>query len=246
MNLTYRTIVRDIAAGSPNAARVLEAFGIDYCCGGALPLDEACRQKDLATETVLEALRQPNVADGPEDRWNTAPLTELTDFIVQRHHGFVRKESARLTELLNKVQSRHGANHPEVNSVAETFEALASELSAHMMKEEQVLFPMIGRLEQAALSEGPSAAAAFSTVEFPIQRMVAEHEDAGELLGTIRSLTGSFQPPADACPTFRALYQGLEEFERDLHQHIHLENNILFPRAIALTRVSVESASAIR
>ena len=237
MSVALETTVRDIALENPHAVRVFESFGIDYCCGGGHSLEEACRQANVDADALREALGRP--ADAEDDaggNWATAALEELTCHIVSRHHTFVRRETARLIELLGKVRAKHLANHPELNQLAESFQALASELKLHMLKEEQVLFPMIQQLEEASREEDADTAA-FAGIAFPIERMTSEHEDAGEILRSIRSQTGAFQPPPDARPSFRALYQGLEEFERDLHQHIHLENNILFPRAARLTGI---------
>jgi len=237
MSVALETTVRDIALENPHAVRVFESFGIDYCCGGGHSLEEACRQANVDAEALREALRRPADADDEAGRnWAAASLEELTDHIVSRHHTFVRRETARLTELLGKVKAKHMANHPELKPIDESFQALASELKLHMRKEEQVLFPMIGQLEEASREEDADTAA-FAGIAFPIERMISEHEDAGEVLRSIRSQTGGFQAPADACPSFRALYQGLEEFERDLHRHIHLENNILFPRAARLAGI---------
>jgi regulator of cell morphogenesis and NO signaling len=246
MNLASETTVRDIALENPQAARVFEFFGIDYCCGGRRPLDEACRQANVSVDTVLEVLRRPApVEEGLDDRWNSASLAKLADHIVETHHAYVRRESPRLTDLLEKVRSRHATAHPELRRIQELFHGLASELADHMLKEERVLFPMIKRLEEARQVD-EAGGASFRGIEFPIQRMMAEHNDAGEALSGIHSLTAAFQPPADACPSFRALYRGLEEFERDLHRHIHLENNILFPRAMEMTRTVQENCSVAR
>jgi regulator of cell morphogenesis and NO signaling len=245
MNLASQTTVRDIVLENPQAPRVFESFGIDYCCGGKRPLDEACRQANVAVDTVLEMLRRPvPVEEVLDDRWNSASLKKLADHIVETHHAFVRRESPRLTGLLEKVRGRHATTHPELCRVEELFDGLASELADHMLKEERILFPMIKRLEEATRADGANGAS-FRGIEFPIQRMIAEHDDAGEALTRIHSLTAAFQPPADACTSFRALYQGLEEFERDLHRHIHLENNILFPRAVEMTRTVQENGSVV-
>jgi len=230
MSVDLETTVCDIALEHPQAVRVFESFGIDYCCGGGQSLEEACRQANVGIETVREALRRPADAADASGNWASASLEELTDHIVARHHAFVRRETARLAELLGKVKAKHNTNHPELDRLEELFRALASELKVHMMKEEQVLFPMIRQLEEASREEDADTAA-FAGIMFPMERMISEHEDAGGALRQIRSLTGCFQAPPDACPSFHALYQGLEEFERDLHQHIHLENNILFPSA---------------
>jgi regulator of cell morphogenesis and NO signaling len=231
MSVDLETTVRDIALEHSQAVRVFESFGIDYCCGGGQSLEEACRQARVSVTEVREALERP--ADIEQDAgadWAAVSLEELTDHIVARHHGFVRRETARLADLLGKVRAKHTANHPELDRLEELFRALASELKLHMMKEEQVLFPMIRQLEEASREEDADTAA-FAGIMFPMERMISEHENAGGALREIRSLTGSFQVPVDACPSFHALYQGLEECERDLHRHIHLENNILFPSA---------------
>jgi len=236
MSVELETTVRDIAIGNPQAVRVFESFAIDYCCGGEQSLEDACQRARVPVAEVREALERPFEADADAGvDWTATSLEELTDHIVTRHHTFVRQETARLPELLGKVKGKHGSNHLELNRLEQLFRALASELKLHMMKEEQVLFPMIRQLEEASREEDADTAD-FAGITFPMERMISEHEDAGGILREIRSLTCAFQPPADACPSFRALYQGLEEFERDLHQHIHLENNILFPRAIAMEK----------
>jgi regulator of cell morphogenesis and NO signaling len=245
MNTDRESLVRDIAAEHPQSVRVFEAHGIDYCCGGRRRLEEACRAANIAVETVLEELHQPPAVDQPDRNWNQASLADLAGHIVEKHHGFVRQESPRLTALAAKVRSKHGSAHPELVTLEEIFNDLAAELEMHMLKEERILFPMIKRLEEASRS-APSSASAFRGVEFPIRQMISEHDGAGELLSRIRSETAQFSVPSDACPSFRALYHGLEEFERDLHRHIHLENNILFPRAMEATRVGAEETSVAR
>ena len=230
MSVELETTVRDIAVEYPQTVRVFESFGIDYCCGGEQSLEGACRRASVSVAEVREALELAFEAetDAGED-WTAASLEVLTGHIVTRHHTFVRGKTVRLAELLGKVKAKHEGNHPELNRLEQLFRALASELKLHMLKEEQVLFPMIRQLEQTSREEDADTSD-FAGITFPMERMISEHEDAGGILQEIRSLAGAFQAPADACPSFRALYQGLEEFERDLHQHIHLENNILFPR----------------
>ena len=232
-----RTTVREIVLQFPQAAGVFESLGIDYCCGGKQTLDEACRQVGVTVETVRTKLQQSTIpAEMGDERWTTADLSELAEHIVQKHHGFVRRESRRLLELSQKVQAVHGASHPELHQIGKLFGELACELADHLLKEERLLFPLIKELE----SGGQTASYG---VQFPIRRMMAEHAGAGESLTGIRSLSGGFEPPADACLSFRALYHGLEAFERDLHRHIHLENNILFPRALVLAGLSGEVES---
>ena len=192
----------------------------------------------VAVETIRSMLQQSATPTEPGDkRWITSELSELAEHIVQRHHAFVRQESARLMKLLQKVESVHGTLHPELEQIGNLFGELVTELAQHMLKEERVLFPLFKEVESGGQT-GPCG------VEFPIRRMIAEHDGAGESLAGIRSLSGGFKPPADACPNYRALYQGLEEFERDLHRHIHLENKILFPRALVRAGLSREAESA--
>ncbi|MGH9665827.1 MAG: hemerythrin domain-containing protein, partial [Bryobacteraceae bacterium] len=170
--------------------------------------------------------------------WTGEPLGSLTAHIVETHHGFVRRETPRIAFLLKKVVAKHGQTHPEIPQIEQLFIAVAQEFSTHMLKEEQVLFPYIDRLELANLQGKPAPPAFFGSVTRPIAHMVADHDDTGALFARIHELSNAYAPPSGACPTFRALYQGLAEFERDLHQHIHLENNILFPRAIEMEQAA--------
>jgi len=238
--------VREIAIKHPASLRVFENLGIDYCCGGKRPLQEACGQANVPIETVLQQLGDLDVSNvSPEEqRWTEAPLGNLTAHIVARHHRYVREEAPRVEALLEKVVSKHDEAHPELKPIQETFVALSQELSAHMMKEEQVLFPFLEKMELAARTGGPAPIGCFESVEFPIARMLADHDDAGALTAKIRTLSGGYQAPAEACPTYRGLYHALEEFEHDLHHHVHLENNILFPRAVEMEQSLVEAAHA--
>ena len=237
MELIDKT-VGEIAAECPASARVFEDLGIDYCCGGKKSLRNACSSGAIPAERVLELLE--NAARTPvkeEDAsWNAAPLSALILHIVGKHHGYVRREIPRIETLLGKVVARHGAGHPEVIEINDCFATVAQELSTHLLKEEQVLFPYIERMEEAVAERVALPPAFFGTVERPIANMVADHDDAGAVLARMRQLADGYTAPEGACPTFRALYQGLAEFEKDLHQHIHLENNILFPRAIEMER----------
>ncbi len=238
--------VREIAIQNPATVRVFESLGIDYCCGGKRPLEEACLRANLSLERVLTLLASANNTESePADRsWAAASIDELATHVVDTHHQYIRSEAPRLIALARKVAEKHGANHPELTSIEELFSAMADELSAHLMKEERILFPVLRQIEAAIITGGPGPAACFETVQAPIARMLADHDDAAELLTQIRKLSCDFQPPADACPSFRGLYHGLEEFERDLHRHVHLENSILFPRAIELEASLREGARA--
>lgn len=239
MNLKTGRTIREIAIENPAAVRVFEALGIDYCCGGNRSLDEACRRASVPPDTALRLLAMAGRQSGPrEDDWSGASLSELIAHIVEQHHSYVRREAARLFPMLDKAVARHGAAHPELKHIRDLFGPLADELFSHMMKEEHVLFPYLVRMETALHDGSRPPAATFGSIEFPISRMLAEHDDAGELLRQIRTVSSDFHPPEDACATYHALYHGLEEFERDLHRHVHLENNILFPRAFAMERES--------
>lgn len=229
--------VGQIALETPGATRVFERLGIDYCCGGKTSLASACAAAGLAPDDVLSRIEREATSAGQSEGltdFRSATLAELVTHIVERHHAFTRNEIERLDALLDKVCSAHGARHPELSRVRDLFRELAAELAPHMLKEERVLFPHIVRLEEAARAGLPAAPPPFVTVRNPVRVMSSEHHNAGELLRSIRRLSGDFIVPADGCISYRTLYGALEEFERDLHQHIHLENNVLFPRAVEL------------
>jgi len=240
MSASASKTVRELAVEIPNATRVFEKFGIDYCCGGKKPLDEACSAANLLVDEVLKALEAAaEPASQPEYDLPSGSLAELIDHIVKTHHKFTREEIARLQALLQKVCSVHGENHPELLAIRETFTGLAQELTLHLMKEENVLFPYIIRMEEAVLQKDPVLPPPFGTVQNPIRMMTQEHDGAGEALRSMRQASREFRPPEDACISYRTLYEALEGFEADLHQHIHLENNILFPRAVGMEESAV-------
>lgn len=244
MTLTEKT-VREIAIDNPATVPVFESLGIDYCCGGQRPLSEACERANVSVDHALELIAKAQSEGEPanKEKWSRAAAADLIQYIVERHHAFVRKEVPRLEALFVKVIVHHQKEHPELDGIRELFSALSQELFAHMMKEEQILFPYFEKLEAASFGHGALPTACFGSVEMPIARMLAEHDDAGTLLARIRSLATDFHPPESACPSYRRLYSGLEEFEQDLHRHIHLENNILFPRAAVLERSLRENRS---
>jgi regulator of cell morphogenesis and NO signaling len=236
--ITTNKTVGDLAAENPGATRVFEKLGIDYCCGGGKTLDEACRAAGLALdETALALAAEAVPAPGGRD-WRSEPLADLIAHIRNTHHQYTRKEIDRLPALFDKVCAAHGVNHPELERMRATFGELAQELSVHMMKEEMVLFPYIARMEEAVLEQSPVLPPPFGTVRNPVGMMLHEHDGAGRALQQLREASGGYTVPPDACASYRALYQALAEFEADLHQHIHLENNILFPRAIEMEQIS--------
>lgn len=230
---TAETTVREIALENPAAIRVFEKFGIDYCCGGRKPLAQACEERSLEMSAVLAALHAANAPAAPgETDWSSAPLGSLCEHIVKTHHEYVRGEIPRLQFFAGKIAARHGDTHAELLRIKDLTDAICEEMTQHMGKEEVVLFPYITKLERNIATCGPPSLGCFGTVKNPIRMMMAEHDAAGAIMAQIRELSADYTVPDGACPTYRGFYQALQEFERDLHRHVHLENNILFPRAI--------------
>ena len=227
--------VREIALEQPHSIRIFEQFGIDYCCGGRKPLAEACAEREISLSQVLSELNASQDAGTPPAQdWSLATLQQLIAHIVSSHHQYVKRELPRLEALAQKVVNRHGETQPHLPSIQAALSQLDGELTHHLAKEENILFPYIAALESAIGSGGAYPDACFGTVANPIAMMTSEHDAAGGLLAEIQTLSDNFTTPIGACPTYLAFYQGLREFQQDLHQHIHLENNILFPRAIIL------------
>jgi len=240
MMINTTKTVRELAVEVAGATRVFEKLGIDYCCGGGKALEEACAVAGVSAEDVARSLEEiARAKEGGELKdWNAESLTQLISHIINKHHVFTREELDRLDPLLAKVCKVYADKHPELPRIQALFQELKRELTAHMMKEEQVLFPYVAELEEASNDESAKPLAFFGTVQNPIRMMMTEHDAAGEILRSIRKLSADFAAPADACVSYQTLYQSLEELEQDLHQHIHLENNILFPRAIEMESVS--------
>jgi regulator of cell morphogenesis and NO signaling len=236
MNSLATKTVRDLALENPGATRVLERFGIDYCCGGNRLLGEACETAGVSVDQVLASMEREDGSPGQFEAPNflTATLGELINYIVEKHHIFTRTEIERLRLLIVKVDNAHGQNHTEITRLRSLFETLSAELEPHMMKEERVLFPYVTQMENAMRSERRNPSPPFGTVANPVRMMMMEHETAGELLKEMREITGNYAVPPDACISYQTLYQALDAFEKDLHQHIHLENNILFPGAVEM------------
>lgn len=236
MNVTTEKTVRDLALEKPGAARAFEKLGIDYCCGGKQTLDQACRAAGLPAKTVLDAIDEASRsgAAAGSTQWQKEHLADLISHIKNTHHKYTREEIARLGPLFDKVCSVHGQQHPELLELRATFQGLAEELATHLMKEEMVLFPYIERMEESVSQNEPILPSPFGSVQNPVSMMEHEHDSAGNALRTLRAKSHGYVHPSGACASYQALYKALAEFEADLHQHIHLENNILFPRAIAL------------
>jgi len=235
--MTTITTLADLAATSLTAVRILEEHGLDYCCGGHQPFEQACLARGLQPESILREIDEASVAGAPGRDWQAAPLEDLVKHIVETHHAYLKLELPVLQSRLEKVVAVHAARDPEkLPRLASVFAGLRSELEMHLHKEEAVLFPFIVQYSRAELQKRPTPRAPFGSIANPIAMMEHEHAGAGDALEEIRALTSNFELPYYACATVRALYEGLRGLESDLHVHIHLENNILFPRAIALEK----------
>jgi regulator of cell morphogenesis and NO signaling len=232
--------VGDIVATDFRAAGIFEQFGIDFCCGGRRSLADACRTATVDPDAVMRALDALPPPIGGEDDVTQWPVERLIDHIVSTHHRYVRSALPLIARYLAKLEEVHGARHPELARVRAHFEQVSVELSQHMLKEEQVLFPYVAELaaRDGQHGRGPSP---FGTVENPIRMMEREHQEAADELRAIRELTRGYAAPADGCTTYAVCMAELARFESDLHRHVHLENNVLFPKAISL-----ESASGLR
>jgi regulator of cell morphogenesis and NO signaling len=234
--ITART-VRELVLEIPEAPQIFEKLGIDYCCGGDRSLEEACAASNLSVDQVLDSLElaeQVARAKQKDHNWQGEPLADLVVHIQGTHHKYTREEITRLSPLFDKVVAVHAKNHPELQQLRAAFRGLAQELTTHMMKEEAVLFPYIVRMEEAVIQREPVLPPPFGTVRNPVAMMMHDHDSAGEALRAMRQASAGYTPPADACVSYQALFMALADFEKDLHQHIHLENNILFPRAIEM------------
>ncbi len=243
MDLTNKTI-REIALEMPQTTKIFEELKIDYCCGGNKNLNEACESANVSAEVVAEKISALSAAEGnsESDFSDQISPSKLIDSIVEKHHVFTRDEFKRLTPLLEKVVGKHAEKHPELNDVKAIFVELSNDLIPHMQKEEMVLFPYIKNLEVSELTGQSVSPPPFGTVQNPIRMMQYEHDNAGDILKRMREQTNDYSTPEGACPSFKALYFGLEELEKDLHHHIHLENNILFPKAVTIEANGVEAA----
>jgi regulator of cell morphogenesis and NO signaling len=237
MILSLDKTVRDLALELPQATRVLEKLKIDYCCGGDKPLGEACATAGIEVanlERMLEDAGQAETRGNGSLDFQQATLSELIDHILDKHHVYTKSEMERLEPLIDKVIAAHGENHSELREIGGTFQRLCADLKPHMFKEEEILFPYILEMERASQQNRPAPFAPFGTVNNPVRMMMMEHETVGGILRELRALSSNYTVPADGCISYQTLYQALETLEGDLHQHIHLENNILFPRAIEL------------
>lgn len=232
-NVAPEMTVGQLVAERPARSRVFEQLGIDFCCGGKIPLKDASLKKGLAVEQVIEALASSDTEPNSSSPHDVAQLSmsELCDHIEQTHHRHLKTELPRLRAMVQKVAAVHGENHQWLREIESVYCSMADELEAHMAKEEQILFPLIRSIDQSA-AQGKSLSSPMN-VAMPIRVMEHEHDDAGAALQRMRELSHNYQVPPNACNTFLAMLDGLRELELDMHQHVHKENNVLFPRAEA-------------
>ncbi|MGN7819233.1 iron-sulfur cluster repair di-iron protein [Chitinophaga sp. 22536] len=243
MEINENTIVGQLVAADYRTADVFRQHGIDFCCKGNKPIGEVCREKKLDVTPILHELEE--VAAVPActmQNFNTMPLDQLADHIVRKHHGYVREKIPVLQQYLRKVCRVHGEPHQELWQIAALFTATSAELSNHLNKEELILFPRIREIARKQAAGELQEEHGISAVEKPISAMMEEHDHEGDRFRRIADLSNNFTPPEDACNTYRVTYALLKEFQDDLHQHIHLENNILFPRAISTEKALTGSS----
>jgi regulator of cell morphogenesis and NO signaling len=235
MTATPETTIREIVAADYRTAAIFQRHGLDFCCNGCRTIEQGCQEAGTAPEPLLRelaAVLETPAAGVP--RYGSWDARSLITYIVANHHGYIRAALPAMLQHTEKVAAVHGDRHPELVHVANLFRRVADEMVEHMGKEEHVLFPFIAALEEAALGGAPLPRSPFGTVANPIRMMEAEHRFVGDAMAEIRHVTGNYTLPSGACATYRVSFQELEAFERDLHEHVHLENNVLFPRADAL------------
>jgi regulator of cell morphogenesis and NO signaling len=227
MNDISSKTLSQIVTTHHQAAKVFENYGLDFCCKGKRSLDSACQEKQIPLQNVLMDIENAVKNEGSFPAFDTMSLTELAEYIVRVHHGYVRTNLPQISEYIFRVATKHGDSFPYMKDVQVLFSELKQQFEEHMVKEEKVLFPGIKLRElNFSVNMGPDY------VQLPIHRMEQEHDEAGQIMQKIRELTNNYTPPSQACTTFRLALNSLKAFEQDLHQHVHLENNILFPKAI--------------
>lgn len=237
MNIQENQVIGELVAKDYRTASVFKKYGIDFCCQGNRTIDEACKKKNIDSKSVvndLDAVIQVQGANTTD--YKSWPLDLLADYIEKKHHRYVEEKSAEIKPYLDKICRVHGGRHPELFEINEHFNATAGELAKHMKKEELILFPYVRKLAKAKHECSKVIAPPFGTVQNPIEAMMQEHTNEGDRFRKISALSNNYTPPQDACNTFAVTFALLKEFEQDLHLHIHLENNILFPKAIELEK----------
>ena len=239
MNQTFSSLtLAQIVNNNHQAASIFEKYHLDFCCKGKRSLEQACSEQELSVSQVAEELEDIFSKDNKQRivDFEKMDLTQLCDYILNTHHAYVKNEMPQIYAYLQKISSKHGDRHPELYQIFQTFSAVKEEMEGHMKKEELILFPRIKELLKLANNENANLQLNITYLQSPITIMEQEHDHAGTLLNDIRIFSNDYTPPQDACTTYRLSFAALKAFELDLHQHVHLENNILFPKAIETFR----------
>lgn len=236
MNITEERTVGQIVKDDYRTAQVFQQYKLDFCCGGNRTIEETCAKKNIEPQVIYEALEQLDQAGRKEDNYDQWSLDFLVDYIVNNHHKFTRNKLPEIGKYAKKVVKVHGGRHEELHEIYNEFTMLHTEIFNHLDKEERILFPYIKKLVEADKNGTKPEKPEFEGAANPIAMMEEEHDEAGTTMAKIRKLSNDFTPPADACTTYRLLFENLEGFEKDLHKHVHLENNILFPKALELEK----------
>lgn len=234
MNATKENTLGQLTADNFQAARIFEEFGLDFCCNGKKSLEKACNEKGVNPEELIQKLNEIGDKTTESIHFSQWDLDFLIDYILNNHHSYVRNSIISINHHFDKVINAHGEKFPELSKIKDIFNNLSADLTSHMLKEEKMLFPYIKKMSAAEKNSLPLNISPFGSIKNPITVMEEEHSDSGSDIEEIKKLTNNFTPPEKACNTFRVLYEELKDFEKDLHIHIHLENNILFPRSIDL------------
>ncbi|WP_292009721.1 iron-sulfur cluster repair di-iron protein [Chryseobacterium sp.] len=233
---TRTDFIGDIVAEDFRTAAIFKNHGIDFCCKGGRTIEDACEAKKLNTEQIYEEIQNLPKSDGNSIDFNSWPLDLLADYVEKTHHRYIEEKTPIIEAFLDKLCKVHGERHPELFEVRALFNASAKDLGAHLKKEELILFPFIKNMVKAQIDGSALMQPSFGTVENPVNMMKHEHTVEGERLRKIAEITDEYNPPTDACNTYRVAFAMLQDFENDLHKHIHLENNILFPKSIKLEK----------
>jgi regulator of cell morphogenesis and NO signaling len=235
IDINSKTIVKEIVAKNFQTAKVFEKYGIDFCCKGNNPLYKAVEEKEINVRELITELQNSSNSDNKtHERYDEWKLTFLSKYILNNHNAYVKESIPRIQEHLNIVENKHGKKNPHMIAVSKLFQEISNEMIRHMAKEEKILFPIVKYLEDCRTFNERPKTGGYKTIKNPIKIMEQEHYGAGNILAQIRDLTGNYKLPEDACLTFKLTYIELAEFEKDLHKHVHLENNILFPKLIKL------------
>jgi len=237
MHITKDTIVGDLVAKDYRTATVFKQNGIDFCCNGNRTLEEVCKQKEMSVSNIIGELTQASQqTSAAQSDFNSWPLDLLADYIEKKHHRYVEEKTQEIKPYLDKICKVHGDHHPELHEINRLFNASTGELAMHMKKEELILFPAVRRMVKSQMQKTTPEKPQFGSINNPIKMMMHEHNNEGERFRQIEELSSKYNPPQDACNTYRVTFAMLKEFEDDLHLHIHLENNILFPKALELEK----------